>query len=603
MKERHSTRRLSLAAALAGGLLAAGCVAEEDETFGNPPLPSEEDDLVGETGGKADTGYMSSLATELEGEFAGEVLLDVSAMTEAERTDYLTRLQNTPYEMKNLVMDQVKLSKNKLNTEKLHMNLYTDKVEAQSIVLEGTTIRIAYRVRLESVVSHEELQAAGLSIEQILANPVTTLRLPADPRQLFTRVGERCATGFDPGSLADYNYFYYFDPAKEGCDLPMVDATFTVSSLAPPAQTTYPEYDRLRADNKVEVFVVFNAAEHAAEVSANDWGVTEWRQFQRELSARGFRKTADLAPGERWTRVKAGVEEIIDVVSPYDMHSVADSDALFRRGIAEHEVILYNGHSFYGSLNVLRDCSVYPPDKYQIIYMGSCWSYEYYTRQVFECKKTESDPTGWALADVVNDTESGWFHNNAEFSRILLTNLFAGVETGGKDGNRYYTWFNIVSAMNEHAINIWRSWGTKTHEIMGVSGVRNNRYDPEARPGGEGARYEMGTTTPIPDNDAAGIESELVVPNSVRPSRITLALNIRHTYVGDLRIVLRRNGVEVPVAQPDRGAWEDDIVGEFEITDVRLLGQDAAGSWFLRVADTAAADIGTLESWSLTLVP
>lgn len=584
-------------------LLAAGCVMDEGETFGNPELPSEEDDLVGETAGKSDTGYMSTMATELEGEFAGQVLLDVSAMTETERTEYVTRLQGTSSEMKNLVLDQVKLSKNKLNTEKLHMNLYTDKVEAESVVLEGTTVRITYKVRLESVVSHEELQQAGLSIEQILASPVTALRLPADPRNLFTRVADRCASGFDAGSLADYNYFYYFDPAKAGCDLPLVDATFTVSSLAPPAQTTYPEYDRLRADNKLEVFIVFNAAEHTPEVSANDWGVTEWQQFKRELGQRGFRKSGDLAPGERWRRVKAGIEELVDIISPYDMHNAADSDAVFRRGIAEHEVILYNGHSFYGSLNVLRDCSVYPADKYQIIYMGSCWSYEYYTRQVFECKKTASDPTGWDLADVVNDTESGWFHNNAEFSRILLSNLFAGAETGGKDGNRYYTWFNIVSQMNEHAVSIWRSWGTKTHEIMGVSGVRNNRYDPEARPGGEGARYDMGTATPIPDNAAAGIDSELVVVNPIRPRRITVALNITHPYIGDLRIVLRRNGVEVPLAQPNRSGWEDDIIGEFDITEARLLNQDAAGSWTLHVADTAASDVGTLNSWSLTLAP
>ncbi len=594
---------VSTTAAAMLATLAAGCVTDEGGTFGNPELPSLEDDLVGETGGKADTGYMSTMATELEGEFAGEVLLDVTALGETERTDYLARLQGSSSEVKNLVLDQVKLSKNKLNTEKLHMNLYTDKVEAQSIALEGTTIRIAYRVRLESVVSHEELQEAGLSIEQILATPTTPLRLPADPRNLFTRAGERCASGFDAGSLGDYNYFYYYDPSKPECDLPMVDATFTVSSLAPPAQTTYPEYDRLRADNKVEVFVVFNAAEHNDEVSPNDWGVTEWQQFKRELSSRGFRKTADLEPGERWSRVQAGIEELIDIISPYDMHGVADSDALFRRGIAEHEVILYNGHSFYGSLNVLRDCSVYPADKYQIIYMGSCWSYEYYTRQVFECKKTASDPTGWDLADVVNDTESGWFHNNAEFSRILLTNIFAGVESGGKDGNRYYTWYNIVSAINEHAIRIWRSWGTKTHEIMGVSGVRNNRYDPEAVPGGDGARYDMGTATPIPDNAAAGIDSELVVVHPVRPSRITVALNITHSYIGDLQIVLRRDGVEVPLAQPDRSGWEDDIIGEFEITDARLLGQDAAGSWILHVADTAAADVGTLNSWSLTLVP
>jgi hypothetical protein len=587
---------------LLAALTAFGC-QDDGETFGNPPLPDESDDLVGETSGKTDTGYLSSLSTELEGEFAGQVLLDVAAMSEAERTSLLSELQTTPYSMKNLVLDQVKFSKLALNTEKLHMNLYTDRVEAEEIVLDGTAIRIRYRVKLESVVSHEELQQAGLSIEQILADPVTNLRLPADPRNVFERVADRCATGFDAGSLATYNYFYYFDPAKAGCDLPLVDATFTVSSLAPPAQTTYPEYDLLRADNEITVFVIFNAAEHAAEVSASDWGVREWQQFKQEMQSRGFSKVGDLTPGEQYRRVRNGLAEVIDILSPYDMHSAADSDAVFRAGLASHEVILYNGHSFYGSLNVLRDCSAYPADRYQIIYMGSCWSYEYYTRQVFECKKTAADPTGWALADVVNDTESGWFHNNAEFSRILLTNLFAGAETGGKDGSRFYTWINIVSQMNEHAINIWRSWGTATHEIMGVSGVRNNKYDPEARPGTPGSRYEMNTATPIPDNTAAGIDSEIVVPTSLRPSRITLALNITHTYIGDLQVVLRRGTVDVPLQQPDRNRWDDDIIGEFDITDAGLLGQDAAGSWTLHIADTAAADTGSLNSWSITLVP
>ncbi|MBI5501323.1 MAG: hypothetical protein HY907_13845 [Deltaproteobacteria bacterium] len=542
--------RIALAAPLALAL-GLGC-AEDVAQFGEPELPPEGDDLVSETDGKADTGYLSTLATELEGEFAGQVLLDVSTLGEAERSEYLARLQTTPYEVKNLVMDQVKFSKNRLNTEKLHMNLYTDRVEATEIVLDGTTIRVGYKVRLESVVSHEELEKAGLSIEQILASPATALRLPADPRNVFARAAERCATGFDAGGLADYNYFYYFDPAKAGCDLSLVDATFTVSSLAPPAQTTYPEYDRLRADNKLTVFVVFNASEHEATVSDSDWGVREWRQFRGELTSRGFSKTGELTPGERFRRVKGGIEELIDLVSPRDMHDAADSDAVFRAGIAGHEVVMYNGHSFYGSLNVLRDCSVYPADTYQVFFMSSCWSYEYYTRQIFECRKTAGDAFGWDLADVVNDTQSGWFHNMAEFSRILLTNLLAGVETGGKDGRRFYTWFNVVAAMNEHAVDIFRSWNTETHEIIGVSGVRNNRYDPEARPGSEGARYAMGTAIPIPDDVAAGIDSELVVTAPVVPSRITVGVNITHPYIGDLNLVLRRGTIELPLQETDR---------------------------------------------------
>lgn len=566
-------------------------------------IPPEEEDLVAETGGKSDTGYMSNLATELEGEFEGVVMLDVSRDTPEEKQKLLEDLRNKSWQLKDTVISHVKFSKNKLNMESLHMNLYSDVIEAESIELvDDKWIEVKYKARLESIVSHEELEKAGKSIENILANPTTTVKLPADPRNLFDRVGESCAEGFEQGELHNYNYFYYFSPDKEECDIELVEAQFTVSSLAPPAETTYPEYDRLAADHKVTAIVIFGAAGHEEEVSNYDWGMMEWRDFKRYMVARGFSKVEDLNPGERFRRVRNGIEEIIDIISPTDIYHNPESDSIFKKGISEHEIILYNGHSFYGSLNVLRDCSVYPQDTYQIFYMGSCWSYEYYTRQIFECKKSEDDPYGWDLADVVNDTEAGWFHNNAEFSRILLTNLFAGVETGGKDGSRYYTWFNIISAMNRHAINTWRLYGTKTHEIMGVSGVKNNKYDPEASGASGGKRYENSVEEEIPDNTPEGIRSEIVVPDYIVPGRITVSVNITHPYIGDLVVSLIRGDVEI-ILHDRQGGWEDDIIREFDITDDRLIGKDASGSWFLKITDNAEQDTGKLNYWSITLVP
>jgi len=116
--------------------------------------------------------------------------------------------------------------------------------------------------------------------------------------------------------------------------------------------------------------------------------------------------------------------------------------------------------------------------------MNSCWSYEYYTKQIFKNNATDEDPKGWALADVVNDTESGWFHNMADESRILLTNLLAGAESGGIDGARYYTWDRIIGAMNDYAVRSYEWNNSNSHEIYGVSGVTTNTYDPAdaARP-------------------------------------------------------------------------------------------------------------------------
>ncbi|MFH1437727.1 MAG: proprotein convertase P-domain-containing protein [Pseudomonadota bacterium] len=581
--------------------LYSGCNKGGDELV----IVPEDDDLVNQSEGKADTGYMSTLATELEGEFACELRLDVSGETAERRQEILEEYRGSSYKVKDAALTQAKYAKNKINAELLHMNLYSDEVEAETIELvEDGTIKIVYKVRLESIVSHEELQEGNKTIEDIFANPTTTVKVPADSRDLFDRVGDKCAEGFDEGSLANYNYFYYFNPNKEGCDIDLADASFTISSLAPP-DTTYPEYDRLGADNKVTVLVIFGAAGHEEEVGNYDWGMMEWRDFKRYMEARDFDKVSDLEPGERFKRVKNGIEEIIDIISPTDIYHNPESDNIFKKGIQEHEVILYNGHSFYGSLSVLKDCDVYPDGTYQIFYMGSCWSYEYYTRQIFECRKTEDDAFGWDLADVVNDTESGWFHNNAEFSRILLTNIFAGVESKGKDGDRFYTWYNVVAAMNKHAIDTWKSQGTKTHEIMGVSGVKNNKFDPEAtEPGAEGKRYESPTTVEIPDNDETGVTSEIVVTESIAPSRITLALDISHTYIGDLRVILKKGDIEIPLH--DRtGGWQNNIVREYESEQelASLAGKDAEGSWMLYLSDHQAQDTGKLNSWSITLVP
>ena len=576
-----------------------GCGKKEEN-----PTPPESDDLVADTSGKSDTGYFSSLAEELEGEFSGELLLDVSGKTPEEKTTLINSYKTGGGNIKYLILDQVKFAKNKINAEQLHMNLYSDVIEVESAELqnEDSVISVKYKAKLESIVSREELEKAGKSLDAILSSPPTVVKLPADPSNLFTKYSDKCAEGFDPGELADYNYFYYFNPDKQGCDIPKTDGIFTVSSLAPPT-TTYPEYDRLKADNRVTVMIIFGAAEHGETVSSSDWGVWEWSDFKRDIQSRGFSKVADLQPGERFQRVRAGIEETIDVISPYDIYHNPESDNIFKKGISEHEIILYNGHSFYGSLNVLRDCSVYPQGTYQIFYMGSCWSYEYYTRQIFECKKTESDPHGWDLADVVNDTESGWFHNNAEFSRILLTNLFAGVETGGKDGNKYYTWMNIITAMNKQALDSWSRYGTKTHEIMGVSGIKNNKYDPEASTSSSGKRFESNVKYEIPDNSSTGIDSEIVVTENVLPGRITIAVNISHTYIGDLKVVLKRGSVELVLKEKGEGGWEDDIIREYDITDARLLRQNSEGSWILHVDDTESGDTGSLNSWSITLVP
>ncbi len=584
-------------------VFAFGCNLAEDA------IPPEADDLA-PTFNKEDTAYYSDLATELQGVFHGEMVLDLSSMAESERQSLLDSLRSGGWKLTSLVTDHIKFGKNQLNTEKLHMNLSADNVTSHQVTLDGTTARVEYTLSIETIVSFDELRAAGIEPAS-LTDRTFAVKLPADPRAVFSQVGERCAEGFDAGSLADYNYFYYFVPEKPGCDLSLVTAAFTLHSLLP-RKSTYPEYHRLTADRKVTVAVFFGAADHNETVSPSDEGVREHREFLDALRSRGFAKTQDLNPGQRWSRTKAGLEETVDVVSPNDLAELkSDTQGLFRKALKEHEIIIYDGHSFYGSLRVLQEKDAYPADTYQIIFMNSCWSYEYYTTQVFKNKASAADPTGWALADVVNNTEPAWFLNDAEETRILLTNIFAGCETGGRDGTRQYTWEGIIQAMNKFALDRFKSWRLESHEVYGVSGVRENCYDPAhpdaclgqngpTDPGtSERTSFENTTAQDIPDEQSAGIVSTIQVSDDRAFTGLEVSVDIEHTWIGDLVVELRHNGTTVTL-QSREGGSEKSIHKMFQ--PAGFAGQTSGGTWELLVSDRAARDTGRLQSWKLTFI-
>ncbi len=458
----------------------AGCTAGTN-------LPTEEDDLV-PPDGKADTGYYSSLATELEGRFYSVLELDVQDLNEEAQKDLLGYYQADTAALGQLVDSQVKLAKHQLNREKLHLNLTSENLQISEMTLDNGVLRIRYTVDADTLVTYKELKEAGLEAADLLHRQYS-LKVAADPRELFVRFGMSCASGYDDGSLSDANYFYYFDPDLPGCALKLAaDVMFEVRALLPPSDS-YPEYDRLVEDGKVEFAIIFGAAEPGA-VHGGDWGVMMWRTFEVNIRLRGFEMVEGQTIGQRYIRKRAGLTEIINLVSPYDLEAIApNGEPFFVELLRTHEIMIYNGHSFYGSLGVLDDRENYPEDTYQILFMNSCWSYEYYTKQVFKNKVTETDSSGWELADVINNTTYAFFAQMEASTRIVVTNLLAGAESGGRDAEgRRFTWQRIIGVMNDEARGVCpegvtgmdcRSYQPKEkHEMYGVSGVRTNTFTP-----------------------------------------------------------------------------------------------------------------------------
>lgn len=111
----------------------------------------------------------------------------------------------------------------------------------------------------------------------------------------------------------------------------------------------------------------------------------------------------------------------------------------------------------------------------------------------------------------------------------------------------------------------------------------------------------------IPDNSAAGIERTLVVAGNGKVARVEVAVDITHPYIGDLRVALVSAGGTEVVLHDGSGGSADNLVktytGATTPALAGLAGQPLAGTWRLRVADRAAADVGKLNRWRLLVQP
>jgi subtilisin-like proprotein convertase family protein len=103
----------------------------------------------------------------------------------------------------------------------------------------------------------------------------------------------------------------------------------------------------------------------------------------------------------------------------------------------------------------------------------------------------------------------------------------------------------------------------------------------------------------IPDNQPSGITSEIVVADGGVIDALKVNVDISHSYKGDLRVKLVRQGTEV-VLHDRKGGGEDDLKATFVVENFN--GEDAAGTWKLVVSDHAGTDVGKLNGWSLEIV-
>ncbi|MFF8194768.1 M4 family metallopeptidase [Streptomyces bobili] len=123
-----------------------------------------------------------------------------------------------------------------------------------------------------------------------------------------------------------------------------------------------------------------------------------------------------------------------------------------------------------------------------------------------------------------------------------------------------------------------------------------------ARPGGGGGggtSFESTTDVSIPDNGAA-VNSPVTVSGRTgnAPSNLAVAVDIVHTYVGDLRVqLIAPDGTAYTLKAYGTGGSADNLNTTYT---VNASSEVANGVWNLRVQDNAAIDTGYINGWTLT---
>ena len=100
----------------------------------------------------------------------------------------------------------------------------------------------------------------------------------------------------------------------------------------------------------------------------------------------------------------------------------------------------------------------------------------------------------------------------------------------------------------------------------------------------------------IPDNDPKGVTSSIDSTYTANVSQATVAVDVTHSYRGDLKIELVTPSGERKVLQANGNDSGKDLKKEYQVS---FPSTSAKGQWNLQISDNYRQDTGTLNQWSI----
>ncbi len=309
------------------------------------------------------------------------------------------------------------------------------------------------------------------------------LNLPLDPEAIYdlgvVRGKNRCT---DDHYNAAGDFFYFWDPDKEGCPLKgnktdVLRIKGTLEKLAN-TTTTYPEYDRLYGKETLKASIFIG---YINNTSNRDIGAGTYRSLRESLPQLGLKlkeekkqfKTASNGrestggvnnrarfEGEVQTQLGQTVKlELTLLLSETEPDNI---DATFHQHLVSAyqyaDLVAYDGHSGLGGNLDLNNLPVFSFNRnYQIFFFNGCSSYPYFNQNYFNSK-----PGGSRNLEIITAGLPTLTSTSESNMLAFLTPFLSGHLT---------SWQNIMN-------RIEASNGEEDTYLMGVNGDEDNQFLP-----------------------------------------------------------------------------------------------------------------------------
>jgi M6 family metalloprotease-like protein len=155
------------------------------------------------------------------------------------------------------------------------------------------------------------------------------------------------------------------------------------------------------------------------------------------------------------------------------------------------------------------------------------------------------------------------------------------------------------------------NWELRVRDLEAQDTGKLDTWNIAIEVDGTGNQVEQHKVEPnleILDNNPIGVSSALAFSNQGTARQVKLAVEIEHTFIGDLRVELFSPSGRRALLHAQTGEGADNLTLALDSNSpssplLPVVGQPVQGNWVLRVTDLVGQDVGRLKKWSLELTP